>query len=259
MTTDTTYSSRTRGILALAALALPTLLVAVDISVLAVALPTMGRELHASATELLWMTDSYNFMVAGAMLTTGAIADRIGRRRMILVCAAIFAIASGIGAFATTPELVIAARGVMGLAGSAILPASMALLGGLFTDEKSRIQAMGAMMTVFLGGMAIAPFVGGAAPRPLLVGLGLPDGRAGDGRDDRGRAPADPGVQGRRARAARPRQRRAVGLRRPEPGLRPQARREHRLRLLGRWSPLVAGAGPGHRVPASAGARWRTR
>ena len=67
----------------------------VDISVLAVALPTMGRELHASATELLWMTDSYNFMVAGAMLTTGAIADRIGRRRMILVCAAIFAVASG--------------------------------------------------------------------------------------------------------------------------------------------------------------------
>jgi DHA2 family multidrug resistance protein-like MFS transporter len=80
---------------------------------------------------------------------------------MILVCAAIFAIASGTGAFATTPELVIVARGVMGLAGSAIMPASMALLGGLFTDEKARVQAMGAMMTVFLGGMAIAPFVGG--------------------------------------------------------------------------------------------------
>jgi DHA2 family multidrug resistance protein-like MFS transporter len=107
------------------------------------------------------MTDSYNFMVAGAMLTTGAIADRIGRRRMILVCAAIFAIASGLGAFSTTPELVIVARGVMGLAGSAILPASMALLGGLFPDEKARVQAMGAMMTVFLGGMAVAPFVGG--------------------------------------------------------------------------------------------------
>ena len=161
MTAHTTTPSRTRGILALAVLALPTLLVAIDISVLAVALPTMGRELHASATELLWMTDAYNFMVAGAMLTTGAIADRIGRRRMILVCAAIFAIASAVGAFATTPELVIAARGVMGLAGSAILPASMALLGGLFPDEKSRIQAMGAMMTVFLGGMAIAPLVGG--------------------------------------------------------------------------------------------------
>jgi DHA2 family multidrug resistance protein-like MFS transporter len=153
--------TRTRAILALAVLALPTLLVAVDISVLAVALPTMGRELHAGPTELLWMTDSYNFLVAGAMLTTGAIADRIGRRRMILICAAIFAIASGVGAFATTPELVIVARGVMGLAGSAILPASMAVLGGLFPDAKARVQAMGAMMTVFLGGMAIAPFVGG--------------------------------------------------------------------------------------------------
>jgi DHA2 family multidrug resistance protein-like MFS transporter len=107
------------------------------------------------------MTDSYNFLVAGAMLTTGAIADRIGRRRMILVCAAIFAVASGVGAFAGTPELVIVARGVMGLAGSAIMPASMALLGGLFTEEKARIQAMGVMMTVFLGGMAVAPFIGG--------------------------------------------------------------------------------------------------
>jgi DHA2 family multidrug resistance protein-like MFS transporter len=160
MNTDL-ISTRTRAILALAVLALPTLLVAVDISVLAVALPTMAADLHAGPTELLWMTDSYNFLVAGAMLTTGAVADRIGRRRMILVCAAVFAVASGVGAFASTPELVIVARGVMGLAGSAILPASMALLGGLFPDEKARIQAMGAMMTVFLGGMAIAPFVGG--------------------------------------------------------------------------------------------------
>src|SRR4051794_14929330 len=160
-TTAVAHPNRTRSLLALAALAFPTLLVAVDIAVLNVALPTMAADLHAGPTELLWMTDSYNFMVAGAMLTTGAIADRIGRRRMILVCAAIFAVASGFGAFATTPELVIVARGVMGLAGSAILPASMALLGGLFTEEKARIQAMGVMMTVFLGGMAIAPFVGG--------------------------------------------------------------------------------------------------
>ena len=119
--TTTTHPQRTRALLALAALALPTLLVAIDISVLAVTLPSMGRALHASATELLWMTDSYNFLVAGAMLTTGAVADRIGRRRMILVCAAVFAVASGVGAFATTPELVIVTRAVMGLAGSAIL------------------------------------------------------------------------------------------------------------------------------------------
>jgi MFS transporter, DHA2 family, multidrug resistance protein len=161
MTSTDPTPTTTRPFLALAALAFPTLLVAVDIAVLNVALPTMARDLHAGATELLWMTDSYNFLVAGAMLTTGAVADRVGRRRTISVCAAIFAVASAIGAFATTPELVIAARGVMGLAGSAIMPASMALLGGLFPDEKSRVQAMGVMMTVFLGGMAVAPFVGG--------------------------------------------------------------------------------------------------
>ena len=157
-----TAPSTVRPLLGLAALALPTLLVAVDISILNVALPTMGRQLHAGATQLLWMTDIYNFMVAGAMLTTGAIADRIGRRRTLVLCAAVFAVASGIGAFATSPGLVIVARGVMGLAGSAIMPVSMALLGTLFTEEKPRIQAMGAMMTVFLGGMAVAPFIGGA-------------------------------------------------------------------------------------------------
>jgi MFS transporter, DHA2 family, multidrug resistance protein len=152
---------RTRAMLGLVALSLPTLLVAMDISVLNVALPTMGRELHAGPTELLWIIDIYNFTVAGAMLTTGAIADRIGRRRMLLTCASVFAVASGAGAFATTPELVILARGVMGLVGSAIMPIAMALLGTLFADERSRIRAMGAMMTVFLLGMAVAPLVGG--------------------------------------------------------------------------------------------------
>ncbi|MGW0203922.1 MFS transporter [Nonomuraea sp. NPDC003201] len=101
---------RRRRWLALTALALPTLLVAIDISV-------MG--------------------------------------------AALFALASAVGAFAATPLLVILARAVMGVAGSAIMPASMSLIGVLFTDEKVRVQAMGAYMTVFLGGMAVAPFVGG--------------------------------------------------------------------------------------------------
>ncbi len=147
--------------LALAALALPTLLVAVDISVMGVALPSIARDLKPSAAELLWITDSYNFLVAGSMLATGAIGDRIGRRRMILICAAIFALASAGGAFATTSLQVILARAVMGIAGSAIMPASMSLIGVLFTDPKRRVQAMGAYMTVFLVGMATAPFVGG--------------------------------------------------------------------------------------------------
>ncbi len=150
-----------RKLPALAALALPTLLVAIDISVMGVALPSIARDLKPSAAELLWITDSYNFLVAGSMLATGAIGDRIGRRRMILICAAVFALASAAGALATTALAVILARAVMGVAGSAIMPASMSLIGVLFTEEKPRVQAMGAYMTIFLGGMAAAPFVGG--------------------------------------------------------------------------------------------------
>src|SRR4051812_39371902 len=147
MTTAIAPATRRRH-LALAALALPTLLVAVDIAVMNVALPSIARDLDPSAAQLLWITDSYNFLVAGSMLTTGAIGDRIGRRRMILICAAIFAFASAAGAFATTALLVILCRAVMGVAGSAIMPASMSLIGVLFPEEKARVQAMGAYMTV---------------------------------------------------------------------------------------------------------------
>lgn len=147
---------------ALAALALPTLLVAVDISVMAVALPSIARDLNPSAAQLLWITDSYNYLVAGVMLTMGALADRIGRRRLIMICAAVFAAASAAGAYAGSASGVVVARAVMGVAGSAIMPVSMALIGELFTETKARVQAMGAYMTVFLAGMTLAPFVGGA-------------------------------------------------------------------------------------------------
>lgn len=150
-----------RRLLALAVLALPALLIAIDISVMGVALPSIARDLDPSAAELLWIADSYNYLVAGAMLTMGAVADRFGRRRTIVVCAAVFAIASAVGAFATTSAMIVLARAVMGLAGSAIMPASMALIGVLFPEQKARIQAMGAYMTVFLVGMAAAPFAGG--------------------------------------------------------------------------------------------------
>ncbi|MEJ3653258.1 MFS transporter [Actinomycetes bacterium KLBMP 9759] len=148
-------------VLGLVALAFPTLLIAIDISVMNVALPSIGRDLHASAAELLWISDSYNYLVAGTMLTMGALGDRIGRRRMIIICAAVFAVASAAGAFAPSAAMVVLARAVMGIAGSAIMPASMSLIGELFPEQKARIQAMGAYMTVFLLGMAVAPFVGG--------------------------------------------------------------------------------------------------
>jgi MFS transporter, DHA2 family, multidrug resistance protein len=161
---ETTSSASRRAIdprLALALLALPTMLIAIDISVLTVALPQMAADLHPSPTELLWMNDIYGFMVGGTMIAMGAIGDRIGRRRLIVICSAVFAVASALAAFAVEPWMIIAARAVMGVAGSAIIPASMALIGLIFPDEKKSVAAMGAFMTCFLTAMAAAPVIGG--------------------------------------------------------------------------------------------------
>lgn len=157
-----TSSPRTRSPrVALALLALPSLLIAIDISVLAVALPRMAADLHPTPTELLWMNDIYGFMVGGTMITMGTVGDRIGRRKLIIVCAAVFALASAVAAFAVAPWMIIATRAVMGVAGAAIMPASMALIGRIYPDPKASVSAMGAYMTCFLTGMAVAPLVGG--------------------------------------------------------------------------------------------------
>jgi MFS transporter, DHA2 family, multidrug resistance protein len=163
MTTTTTTSKTVtrRPGLALALLSLPSLLIAIDISVLAVALPRMAAALSPTPTELLWMNDIYGFMVGGTMITMGAIGDRIGRRRLIMICSAVFAIGSAVAAFSAGPWMIIMSRAVMGVAGAAIMPASMALIGVLYPDTQRRVSAMGVYMTCFLTGMATAPLIGG--------------------------------------------------------------------------------------------------
>lgn len=142
-------------------LALPSLLIAIDITGLSVALPRMAADLRPTPTELLWMNDIYGFMVGGAMITMGTVGDRIGRRRLIVICAVVFALASAVAAFSVAPWMIIATRAVMGVAGAAIMPASMALIRQLFPEPKQAVSALGAYMTCFLGGMAVAPLVGG--------------------------------------------------------------------------------------------------
>src|SRR4051794_9789115 len=136
--------------LVLALLSLPSLLIAIDLSVLGVALPRMAADLHPSPTQLLWMNDIYGFMVGGTMITMGAVGDRIGRRRLIVICAAVFAGASAVAAFSTGPWMLIVTRAVMGVAGAAIMPASIALIGQVFPDPKRSVSAIGAYMTCFL-------------------------------------------------------------------------------------------------------------
>ncbi|MFI5913027.1 MFS transporter [Dactylosporangium sp. NPDC051541] len=145
----------------LAVLALPTLLLSLDVSVLYLALPKVSADLHADATEQLWILDIYSFMLAGFLVTMGALGDRIGRRRLLLTGAVAFGVASVAAAYATTPATLIAARAALGVAGATLMPSTMALIRNMFPDPKRMGVAIGAWFACFMGGMTLGPIVGG--------------------------------------------------------------------------------------------------
>jgi DHA2 family multidrug resistance protein-like MFS transporter len=154
-------ADRRRRWLGLAVLALPTILISVDMSVLYLALPTLSRDLSADQVEQLWITDIYGFMVAGLLITMGSLGDRIGRRRLLLVGGALFGVASLLAAFSVSPEMLIAARALMGIAGATVAPSTLALISNIFDDPKQRAIAIGVWMACFMGGNAIGPIIGG--------------------------------------------------------------------------------------------------
>jgi MFS transporter, DHA2 family, multidrug resistance protein len=146
----------------LAVLALPTLLVTMDMSVLFLAVPKLTRALHPSSAELLWITDIYGFFIAGSLLTMGSLGDRIGHRRLLLTGGAAFAVGSLVAAFSTSPVMLIAARALLGIAGASLAPSSLALITSMFKDERQRATAIGIWISCFAAGAAIGPLVGGA-------------------------------------------------------------------------------------------------
>lgn len=147
--------------LALAVLALPTVLLAVDMSVLFLALPHLAADLGADAVAQLWITDVYGFMVAGLLVTFGAVGDRIGRRRLLLAGAAAFAAASVLAAFSTSSAMLIASRAALGVAGATLMPSTLALVSDLFRQPRQRATAIAVWMSCFLAGNAAGPVVGG--------------------------------------------------------------------------------------------------
>jgi DHA2 family multidrug resistance protein-like MFS transporter len=144
-----------------AALTLPCMLVVMDLSVLFLAVPSLTRDLHPSATELLWITDVYGFLIAGALIAMGTLGDRIGRRKVLLWGSGAFGAASILASLSTTPEMLIAARGVQGLAGATLIPSTMALLFAMFPHEDDRMKAIGLISVGFTGGAALGPILGG--------------------------------------------------------------------------------------------------
>jgi DHA2 family multidrug resistance protein-like MFS transporter len=161
MDTETKTLAGRREWTGLAVLALPTLLLALDMSVLHLAVPHLTADLRPSSTELLWIIDIYGFMVAGFLVTMGTLGDRIGRRKLLMYGGAAFGLASVLAAFSTSPAMLIGARALMGVAGATLMPSTLALISNMFQDAKQRGTAIAVWMSCFMGGMVIGPVVGG--------------------------------------------------------------------------------------------------
>src|SRR5688572_12781734 len=136
----------------LAVLTLPCLLVSMDLTVLYLAVPHLTADLKPSAAQLLWIVDIYGFLIAGSLITMGTLGDRIGRRRLLLIGAAAFGVASVLAAFSTSAGMLIAMRAVLGLAGATIAPSTLSLIRNMFHDPRQRTMAIGVWIASYSAG-----------------------------------------------------------------------------------------------------------
>ncbi|HEV8395011.1 MAG TPA: MFS transporter [Vicinamibacterales bacterium] len=159
-----TGASRTprRKWLGLAVIALPCLLYSMDLTVLNLAVPQLSASLRPTSAQLLWIVDVYGFVLAGSLITMGTLGDRIGRRRLLLIGAAVFGAASIMTAFASSAEWLIAARAILGLAAATLAPSTLSLIRNMFEDASERSTAIAIWVASFSAGAAVGPVVGGA-------------------------------------------------------------------------------------------------
>jgi DHA2 family multidrug resistance protein-like MFS transporter len=132
-----------------------------DLTVLHLAVPRITEDLKPSSAQLLWIIDIYGFLVAGSLLTMGTLGDRIGRRRLLLIGAAAFGVASVFAAFSNSAEMLIASRALLGVAGATVAPSTLSLIRNMFLDDRQRTTAIAVWITSYSMGGAIGPVVGG--------------------------------------------------------------------------------------------------
>ncbi|MEV7902722.1 MFS transporter [Streptomyces anulatus] len=145
----------------LVVLCLSLLVVALDATVLHVAVPSLTEDLRPSGTALLWIVDAYPLVCASLLILFGTLGDRIGRRRVLLFGYALFGVASALAATADTPAVLIAARALLGVGGAMIMPATLSILRQVFPDRRERALAIGVWTAVAAVGAATGPVVGG--------------------------------------------------------------------------------------------------
>ncbi len=137
------------------------LLVALDATVLHVAIPSLTEQLRPGAVQLLWIVDAYPLAAASLLILFGTLGDRVGRRRVLLFGYALFAGASAIAAVAGDPALLIGARALLGVGGAMIMPATLSIVRQVFPDRRERALAIGIWSAVAAVGAAVGPVLGG--------------------------------------------------------------------------------------------------
>ncbi|NUL03929.1 MFS transporter [Streptomyces lunaelactis] len=145
----------------LVVLCISLLLVTLDATVLHVAVPAVTEDLRPSGVELLWIVDAYPLICAALLILFGTLGDRVGRRRVLLIGYGIFGAASAVAALATTPEVLIGARALLGVGGAMIMPATLSILRAVFPDRRERAMAIGIWTAVAAVGAATGPVIGG--------------------------------------------------------------------------------------------------
>lgn len=135
--------------------------VAIDATVLHVAAPTLSMTLGANGNELLWIIDIYSLVMAGMVLPMGALGDRIGFKRLLMLGGTLFGLASLAAAFSHTASWLIATRVLLAIGAAMIVPATLAGIRATFCEEKHRNMALGVWAAVGSGGAAFGPLIGG--------------------------------------------------------------------------------------------------
>jgi EmrB/QacA subfamily drug resistance transporter len=157
----TSELSRRRRTAALVTVCTSLLVITIDVTILNVALPTLAAALNADTSALQWFINAYEVVFAGLLLTAGALADRIGRRRVMAVGLAVFGIASALSALAGSSAELIGARVVMGVGGALVLPATLSIVTNIFTEPRERARAIAVWAGVAALGLGLGPLVGG--------------------------------------------------------------------------------------------------
>ncbi|WP_190141100.1 MFS transporter [Streptomyces glebosus] len=170
--TTTSGSGRTAGVprlsrgganrwTVLIVLCVSLLFVALDTTILYVAVPSVTEDLRPGPVELLWIVDVYPLIAASLLILFGTLGDRVGRRRVLLLGYGLFGLASAAAALAPNPQILMVARALLGIGGAMIMPATLSILRQVFPDRRERAVAIGVWSAVAAVGAAVGPVLGG--------------------------------------------------------------------------------------------------